>query len=176
MNMKQLVKYMCLLVAMFAMAACDFLNVPDHGPQIKGDEVEMIPLTSQQYEVLSRIFTLSNPKIKAKVDSYDKLSEEVLMVSTQRELQSLCPEGVTAPTIDFQQHCFVYAFVATPTLKSEIREVKLYLQKNGTATFFAHILATSVDPLIGLAIPYGVFDVPESNIKDLEIVSRTVFY
>lgn len=167
---------MFLFVAVFAMAACDFLNVPDNGPQIKGDVVDMIPLTSQQYEVLNRIFTLSNPKIKAKVDSYEKLSEEVLMVSTQRELQSLCPEGVTAPAIDFQQHCFIYAFVATPTSQSEIRDVKLYLQKDGTATFYAHMLATSVDPLIGLAIPYGVFDVPESKIKELEIVSRTVFY
>lgn len=175
MKMKKCI-YFLLITLVSTFVACDFFNVPEKGPQINGDLVDMIPLSNQQCEVLNSIFTLSNPKMKAKVDSYEKLSEEVLIISTQRELQALCPEGVTAPIVDFQHHCFIYALVATPTSKSEVRTVELYLQKNGTATFYAQLFATSVDPLIGLAFPYGVFDVPESKIKQLEIKTRTVFY
>lgn len=42
--MKQFLKYSFLAAVAVMFAACDFLNVPDNGPVIKGDQVAAVKL------------------------------------------------------------------------------------------------------------------------------------
>ena len=176
--MKQFLKYSFLAAVAVMFAACDFLNVPDNGPVIKGDQVAAVKLNPQQQDSMDKIFSLSNPVMKARVETLknDKNSKNVYLIGSQSELLALCSDVLTPPEIDFKHHVVIYGLVALPTSQGVSRKVELYLQNNGDATFYAEILATSVDPLIGMAIPYGVFEVSEVKIKHLDMQSRTVFY
>jgi hypothetical protein len=97
------------------LSACNFFEVPDNGPIIKGVQVENIDFTKDDYDALQQIFTLKNPIMKELVYSYEKLSEEVLLIGSQAELQKLCPDSVQVPVIDFEHHCFIFALVASKT-------------------------------------------------------------
>lgn len=173
---KQILKYASLIVIVCVVSACGFFNVPDDGPQIEGEPVDKVALSQQQHDLLQQILTLKNPKICEIVNSYDELSSEVFLVSSRQEFKAICPDSLIMPDIDFKSHCLVYGLVATPTSRSEIKKVELYLQNNGAATFYTEIFAASTDPLVGLAFPYAVFKVSGDDIKKLKIISKIRFY
>ena len=87
-------------------AACDFLNVPDNGPVIKGDQVAAVKLNPQQQNSMDKIFSLSNPVMKARVETLknDKNSKDVYLIGSQSELLALCSDVLTPPEIDFKHH------------------------------------------------------------------------
>ena len=169
-------KYIVFSIVVLMLSACNFFEVPDNGPIIKGVQVENIDFTKDDYDALQQIFTLKNPLMKELVYSYEKLSEEVLLIGSQAELQKLCPDSVQVPVIDFERHCFIFALVATPSTQSEVRKVELYLQDTGEATLYTEILSTSMDGKVGLAMPYAVFNLHADRIKNLKILSKNRFY
>lgn len=174
--MKHLTRIVLLGLLSCTCFACDFLNVIDNTLQIPGEKVEHVALSEDEYQVLNQIFTLSNPIMKKHVEKYEKLSEEVILIGSQQDLLYYCPDSITPPEIDFKNHCLIFSIVSTPTIQSTIRTVELYLQDNGTATFYTNIKAASMDNLVSLAFPYGVFDVPEEQIKQLKIIARRSWY
>lgn len=76
-------KYIVFSIVVLMLSACNFFEVPDNGPIIKGVQVENIDFTKDDYDALQQIFTLKNPIMKELVYSYDKLSEEVLLIGSQ---------------------------------------------------------------------------------------------
>lgn len=174
--MKQMVKILVVIVITFTCAACNFLDVPDNEAQIKGEQVEMLSMTSEEHQVMQQIFTKANPIMQEYIKTFDRLSEEVILIGSQSELLAFCPDSITPPEIDFKNNCLIFAIVTTPTSQSEIRNIELYLQDNGTATFYTNIRTASMDNIVGLAFPYAVFDVSEEEIDDLKIIARRSWY
>lgn len=156
--------------------ACGFLDVDENGISIAGEKVEKVLLTQQENEVLQQILSRKNPLMSEFIKTFESISEEVILIGSQEELLEICPDSITPPTIDFQQHCLIYGLVATPTSTSLTREVELFLQENRDATFYAKLVANSIDGVLGLAFPYAVFAIPKDKIRDLDIQTQNVFF
>ena len=164
------------LVVVLGFSSCDFFNVPDNKPIIKGEKVTRLDLTQQEHDVMHQIFTKANPVMREYIKKYDRLSEEVVMITSKNELLAFCPDSITPPEIDFEKNCLVFGMVATPTSRTDIKEVDLYVQENGEATFYSLMIAASMDNVIGLAFPYGVFAISGDEISKLKIQTTKRFY
>lgn len=165
-----------IFVFSFLLAACSFLEVDTDGLNIKGDAVELIYFTEEEHTTMQQIFTRSNPIMREYIDNIDKLSEEVILIGSEKELIKFCPDSITPPNIDFQNRCLIVGLVVTPTSRSDIKEIELYVQDNGDATFYTRIISSYIDGVKGIAFPYAVFAVPANKINNLEILSRVSFY
>lgn len=174
--MKFLIRIGVLVALSYSLFACDFFNVPENDVQIKGEKIEQIQLSENDYQILNQIFTISNPIIKEEIKKYEKLSEEVILIGSTKELLYYCPDSITPPEIDFNSTCLIFSLVATPTTQSTIRNVELYLQANGTATFYTNLKMISMDNIVSLAVPYGIFKIHEDKIKHLKIIARRSWY
>lgn len=165
-----------LLVVMFGLSACSFLEVDEGGVKIDGEPVDIVLFDEEGHAVMQQIFTRSNPIVKEYINKIDKLSEEVILIGSQSELLKFCPDSITPPNIDFQNNCLIVGVVVTPTTKSSVREIELYLQDNGEATFYTRIISSAIDGVKGVTFPYAVFSIPADKIKKLEIMSRVSFF
>lgn len=59
--MKQFLKYSFLAAVAVMFAACDFLNVPDNGPVIKGDQVAAVKLNRSNKIAWTRFLASPTP-------------------------------------------------------------------------------------------------------------------
>ena len=85
---------------------------------------------------MQQILSESNPLMYNYIhDSEEFIKEEVRMICSQEELQAICPEGITPPEIDFQNHCLIYAIAYSPVHNYEIKKVELFLLR--TSPFLA---------------------------------------
>ena len=169
--MKTKVLFMCMAICamMIGLVGCES-PVNADGTPIAGESVEKITLNKPVKEAMQQILSESNPLMYSYIhDSEEFIKEEVRMICSQEELQAICPEGITPPEIDFQNHCLIYAIAYSPVLNYEIKKVELFLQESGTATFYIDMKGTSPYSAIAYAFPYAIFRVAKEDIKELKI-------
>ena len=169
--MKTKVLFMCMAICamMTGLVGCES-PVNADGTPIAGESVKKITLNKPVKEAMQQILSESNPLMYSYIhDSEEFIKEEVRMICSQEELQAICPEGVTPPEIDFQNHCLIFAVAYSPVSNFEIKKVELLLQENGIATFYVELKGTSPYDSIEWAFPYAIFDVSAEEIKELKI-------
>ena len=169
--MKTKVLFMCMAICamMTGLVGCES-PVNADGTPIAGESVKKITLNKPVKEAMQQILSESNPLMYSYIhNSEEFVKEEVRMICSQEELQAICPEGVTPPEIDFQNHCLIFAVAYSPVSNFEIKKVELLLQENGIATFYVELKGTSPYDSIEWAFPYAIFDVSAEEIKELKI-------
>ena len=169
--MKTKVFFICMAMCamMMGLAGCESL-VGEDGLPIAGKPVKKVALSKQDKEAMQQILSESNPLMYSYIhDSEESIKEEVRMICSQEELQAICPEGITPPEIDFQNHCLIYAIAYSPVSHYEIKKVELFLQESGTATFYIDMKGTTPLTTIAYAFPYAIFRVAKEDIKELKI-------
>ena len=169
--MKTKVFFICMAMCamMMGLAGCESL-VGEDGLPIAGKPVKKVALSKQDKETMQYLISADNPALYIRIDQSDKFfKEKVRLISCPEELQAICPEGVTPPEIDFQNHCLIFAVAYSPVSDFEIKKVELLLQENGIATFYVELKGTSPYDSIEWAFPYAIFDVSAEEIKELKI-------
>ena len=170
--MKTKALFMCMAICamMMGLVGCES-PVNADGTPIAGESVKKITLNKPVKEAMQQILSESNPLMYSYIhDSEESIKEEVRMICSQEELQAICPEGITPPEIDFQNHCLIYAIAYSPVHNYEIKKVELFLQESGTATFYVDLKGTSPYNTIAYAFPYAIFSVSKEDIKELKII------
>lgn len=167
--MKTRVLFMCMAICamMMGLVGCE-PPIDADGLPIAGKSVKKLALNKPSKEAMQQIMSTSNPLMYNNIQ--ESFKDEVRMICSQEGLQAICPEGVTPPEIDFQNHCLIYAIAYSPVSDYEIKKAELFLQENGTATFYVDLKGTSPYNTIAYAFPYAIFSVSKEDIKELKII------
>lgn len=169
--MKTKVLFMCMAICamMTGLVGCES-PVNADGTPIAGESVKKITLNKPIKEAMQQILSESNPLMYSYIhNSEEFVKEEVRMICSQEELQAICPEGITPPEIDFQNHCLIYGIAYSPVDSYEIKKVELFLQDNGIATFYIDMKGMSPYSAVVYAFPYAICKVAKEDIKELKI-------
>ena len=169
--MKTKVLFICVAMCAMVMGLVSCEPVVDaDGTPIAGESVKKVVLNKQDKETMQQILSESNPLMYGYIHGSEGfVKEEVHMICSQEELQAICPEGITPPEIDFQNHCLIYGIAYSPVDSYEIKKVELFLQDNGIATFYIDMKGMSPYSAVVYAFPYAICKVAKEDIKELKI-------
>jgi hypothetical protein len=86
------------------------------------------------------------------------------MVKSMQELRDLAPEDMEIPEIDFEQHSLCWCVFRSATSQTNIKSIRLIVQRGGDAILKVRHETTSDDCSMGEHCAYGVFDIPTDAI------------
>ena len=144
-------KLFFILVTILLMG-CKPVNHPNNSTEMLGDTIPKTILSHSDIDQLDEIFNKFNPKL-------DTLKEGVVyVISSQDELNNLCPDDIKDPNIDFSNNYIVYTYVVRPSISDQLLGVDMmYNQNNGLDFIVTFQECTNCYTAIWDVYPYGVY-------------------
>lgn len=149
-------KFLLLTLVALALSACD---------KNKVELVEPIQLNTESTNQLSAVFSENNALLN------DYPYSKVFVIHSQAELQDICPEGITAPAIDFSSNCVIFAPVQLSSVNDEI--IKSYLLRDKNQLEFVIEIQRCSECYLAVtgAYAYGVFPI---SLAEVQYIKPTV--
>ena len=156
-----------LLVVACVCVSCEPTEIPGVIDQVK--------LSKSDKEKLDAIFQhVRKTQAHDILHKYDEMYESnedysyyggvAFMVKSMQELRDLAPEDMEIPEIDFEQHSLCWCVFRSATSQTNIKSIRLIVQRRGDAILKVRHETTSFDCAIGEHCAYGVFDIPTDAI------------
>lgn len=123
---------------------------------------------------LDQIFMYSNAKLRA-FENYN-ISEDdtkpVYVIQSKKELETICPDKIDVPVIDFSNNCIIYSVISTPATPYEILATELSFKNDVNTFYFAVDIQKCSEcwTTSGHLYPYGVYPFPARRIKYIELI------
>ena len=114
---------------------------------------------TQAYDILNK-----HDEMYESNEDYSYYGGVAFMVKSMQELRDLAPEDMEIPEIDFEQHSLCWCVFRTATSQTNIKSIRLIVQRGGDAILKVRHETTSIDCAIGEHCAYGVFDIPTDAI------------
>jgi hypothetical protein len=157
-----------ILMSILLVVAC--VCVSCEPTEITG-EIDKVKLSKSDKEKLDAIFqhvrATQAYDILNKYESnedYSYYGGVAFMVKSMQELRDLAPEDMEIPEIDFEQHSLCWCVFRSATSQTNIKSIRLIVQRGGDAILKVRHETTSFDCMIGEHCAYGVFDIPTDAI------------
>lgn len=119
-------------------------------------KAEQIPSATLDKETIRRLDAIFSPK---NTGLYDRWNQKGVIPLTKEELQSLCPDTVLLPEIDFEQQSVIYAVLHRECLKNE-------LFRNKQTGIFEYVIENG-ELLDHYIYAYGVFAISPNKIQKI---------
>ena len=144
-------------------------------PTVIDGEIDKVKLSKSDKEKLDAIFQhVGATQVYDILKKYDEMYESnedysyyggvAFMVKSMQELRDLAPEDMEIPEIDFEQHSLCWCVFRSATSQTNIKSIRLIVQRGGDAILKVRHETTSIDCAIGEHCAYGVFDIPTDAI------------
>lgn len=114
---------------------------------------------TQAYDILNKYDGMYESN-----EDYSYYGGVAFMVKSMQELRDLAPEDMEIPEIDFEQHSLCWCVFRSGTSQTNIKSIRLIVQRGGDAILKVRHETTSIDCAIGEHCAYGVFDIPTDAI------------
>lgn len=114
---------------------------------------------TQAYDILNK-----HDEMYESNEDYSYYGGVASMVKSMQELRDLAPEDMEIPEIDFEQHSLCWCVFRSATSQTNIKSIRLIVQRGGDAILKVRHETTSIDCAIGEHCAYGVFDIPTDAI------------
>ena len=161
-----------ILVSILLVVAC--VCVSCEPTEITG-VIDKVKLSKSDKEKLDAIFQhVRATQAYDILNKYDEMYESnedysyyggvAFMVKSMQELRDLAPEDMEIPEIDFEQHSLCWCVFRSATSQTNIKSIRLIVQREGDAILKVRHETTSFDCAIGEHCAYGVFDIPTDAI------------
>lgn len=161
-----------ILMSILLVVAC--VCVSCEPTEITG-EIDKVKLSKSDKEKLDAIFQhVRATQAYDILHKYDEMYESnedysyyggvAFMVKSMQELRDLAPEDMEIPEIDFEQHSLCWCVFRSATSQTNIKSIRLIVQRGGDAILKVRHETTSFDCAIGEHCAYGVFDIPTDAI------------
>ena len=143
--------HLFVLLIGLAIVACTPINNPEGNSSSLGDTIQLVHLDSLNKSLLDEVFCDYNLKLR------DLKEDSVYIISSQEELQSICPDYVeTLPTIDFSTSCIVFTYIWCPSNAYTIASIDL-VKEEGWKFIVTINEADTGYHVVTLLYPYGVY-------------------
>ena len=117
---------------------------------------------TQAYDILKKYDEMYESN-----EDYSYYGGVAFMVKSMQELRDLAPEDMEIPEIDFEQHSLCWCVFRSATSQTNIKSIRLIVQREGDAILKVRHETTSFDCAIGEHCAYGVFDIPTAAIRKI---------
>lgn len=124
----------------------------------KAEKIEKVSLEKETSKVLKQIFSPSNELLEQ--NTYEG---NVYVIGSMSELQKICPDGISVPTIDFTKQCIIFASCYLTDNKTWRAE----LYRNQEVDLYEFLVSATRDPQ-DMVYAYGVFAVPADKIEKIK--------
>lgn len=125
----------------------------------KLDAIFQYVRATQAYDILHKYDEMYESN-----EDYSYYGGVAFMVKSMQELRDLAPEDMEIPEIDFEQHSLCWCVFRSGTSQTNIKSIRLIVQRGGDAILEVRHETTSIDCMIGEHCAYGVFDIPTDAI------------
>ena len=160
-----------ILMSILLVVACVCVSCePTEIPRV----IDKVKLSKSDKEKLDAIFQhVRETQAHDILHKYDEMYESedysyyggvAFMVRSMQELRDLAPEDMEIPEIDFEQHSLCWCVFRSGTSQTNIKSIRLIVQREGDAILKVRHETTSFDCAIGEHCAYGVFDIPTDAI------------
>ena len=154
----------------FAALAVLFAACNSNNPSEIREFVPQVQLDEESADCLRVIFSYEqNNKLR------EFANFQPIIVRSEEELQSLCPEYLTAPKLDFANQCLIFVPIETSSISDEWIDMQLYRidKKRNFNAVINMFKCRECYTAIGHFYPFGLFDISP---KEVSNVSHEIKY
>lgn len=141
---------------------------------INSEIISPVVLDEDVTDRLNEVFNGNNAKLRlfGNQNISSSIDKPVYIIQSERDLESICPNNIDFPKIDFSKCCIIYSSIQTSSISDELLATSLYFSKERNMFYFNVSIQKCVDcwTSIGYLYPYGVYSLSPLSISNIELI------